>query len=186
MLQAKKSWHMDETISADYEFFMKQYLRPYLARVVFGHYNFKVSDIFLSRNLNVGSTVRTRSMLWHWDTNNPHGVKVILYLNEVGPQNGCMVAMRHNVTGRRIKMKWDAQPFGGGSKGAHIGGPIPKPWIAELLNGGYRGECLSGPPGTLVVFDTNVIHRGSRPAPGKHRDFILFLLHAMPATEDEH
>lgn len=181
---AKDLWHLDPSIKAEHKHFLTRYLQPYLARRVFGHNHFKMSrgQHLLSRNHYVGETVRTRSMLWHWDTNNPHMVKVILYLNDVDHRNGCMVAMLHNETGRRIKLKWGAQPFGR-AKGADFGGPIPKPWISELLSGGYRGECLSGPAGTLVVFDTNVIHRGSRPAPGNYRDFILFGVHATAPPE---
>ena len=76
--------------------------------------------------------------------------------------------MRHNATRQPYKMSWAAKPWGRQTQN------VPKPWIVELLAQGYRPECVRGAVGDLIVFDTNIIHRGSRPAAGMHRDFILF------------
>ena len=125
----------------------------------------------LSRNHHLpGEALRSRSMLWHWDHVGPTQVKVLLYLSRVDHMNGCMVAMRRNVSGETYKLAGkSASPFGSAAA------TLPKLWVAELMAKGYRPTCLGGPPGTTIVFDPNTVHRGSRPASGHHRDFILLL-----------
>ena len=51
---------------------------------------------------------------------------------------------------------------------------IPALWMTELAALGYEPACLAAPAGQLVVFDTNIIHRGSRPRYGKYRDAVLW------------
>ena len=58
--------------------------------------------------------------------------------------------------------------------GGNVFQALPALWLAELAREGYEPVCLEGRAGTLVIFDTNIVHRGSRPAPGLHRDFVLF------------
>ena len=48
---------------------------------------------------------------------------------------------------------------------------------------GARIACLAGPAGTLIAFDTNIIHRGSRPAGLKYRDGILIEVVNLAALE---
>ena len=79
-----------------------------------------------------------------------------------------MVLLRHNRTAQPLSLRSDARPFG------HAFNLVPTLWLAELFRRGYRRQCVSGGAGTLVVFDTNIVHRGSRPAPGRHRDFVLW------------
>ena len=40
------------------------------------------------------------------------------------------------------------------------------------MDEGYRPTCLAAPAGSFLAFDTNIVHRGSRPAAGQHRDSI--------------
>jgi len=51
---------------------------------------------------------------------------------------------------------------------------IPRPWMLELFQAGYRRECVGGQPGTIIIFDNNIVHRGSFPAIRHHRDYITF------------
>ena len=55
--------------------------------------------------------------------------------------------------------------------------PVPKEWLLEMMRGGYRPSCLAGPKGTLNIFDPNIVHRASRPKPGRYRDAITFIFH---------
>lgn len=119
---------------------------------------------------------RTRSMLWHVDGLREGNIKVILYLSDVDHQHGCMVAMRRRESGAPFL----AQPALAGRFGAkqtsagYDSLPIlPALWVSELASKGYQPVCLDGPAGTLVLFDVNIVHRGSRPSAGKHRDFVL-------------
>ena len=65
----------------------------------------------------------------------------------------------------------------GGFRGPKV---VPQLWLSELAAEGYHPQCLSGPMGTLVVFNTDVVHRGSRPANGTYRDYEQWEL--LPKT----
>ena len=79
-----------------------------------------------------------------------------------------LLSRRHNVTSEPFKLAWDAKPWGRQTQN------IPKPWLLDLMDRGFRPECVHGGAGDLIAFDVNIVHRGSRPATGLHRDFILF------------
>ena len=49
--------------------------------------------------------------------------------------------------------------------------------MLEAIEGGYLPTCMAGPPGTLNVFDPNIMHRASRPRPGMYRDAITLFFH---------
>ena len=122
------------------------------------------------------------AMLWHWDGLVPSGqIKMLVYLSNVTDHDGCMVAMRHKETGATVDMQFPR------SSELHRawGGPVsvPRPWIAELQDRGYRQECLSGGAGSIVIFDTNVVHRGGVPGTGRARDFILLQIRPCNARE---
>ena len=115
-------------------------------------------------------------MLWHWDGKQKEDamVKILLYLSDVSNRHGCMVALRHNKTGETFKVDGDK------GSGAHFRPwgdaftALPRIWLAELMQQGYQPSCLEGPAGTMIFFDVDIVHRGSRPAAGLHRDFVLW------------
>ena len=182
IVKAPKRWYEMPGFDSLVSEMVHRHLRPHLARTVFGHDRYNMSTLggeypMLSRNRHLdGETLRTRSLLWHWDHVGPTQIKVLLYLTPVDRQHGCMVAMVHNVTGESYKLKGvEIRPFG------YQGSTLPKLWIAQMMAKGYRPTCLAGPPGTAVIFDPNIVHRGSRPAKGNSRDFVLFLFDIVPA-----
>ena len=116
--------------------------------------------------------VRARGALWHWDTGPPTRVKMLLYLSPVDREHACFVALRHNATGLPLVMD-GSKPWGEQNAPAQV----PKEWLLQAIEQGYRPTCMAGPPGTLNVFDPNIMHRASRPQPGKYRDAITFFFH---------
>ena len=182
IVKAPKQWYEMPSFHSLYTEMVHRHIRPHLARTAFGHNYFNMSSLggtypMLSRNMHLdGESLKTRSLLWHWDHVGPTQIKVLLYLTPVDRQHGCMVGMVHNVTGESYKVKGtEINPFG------YQGSTLPKLWIAQLMAKGYRPTCLAGPPGTAIIFDPNIVHRGSRPAKGNSRDFILFLFDVHPA-----
>jgi 2,5-diketo-D-gluconate reductase A len=164
----------------------RDYLFPLLGETVFGQSAAtmarRVRVRSLSRNIkDFEEANRTRSMLWHWDSMPDDMIKVILYVNDVDYRNGCMVAMRHRETNQTIRLRslWPPREF---PWGPNIFPAMPRPWLAELLRTGYEPHCLSGPAGTMVIFDTNIVHRGSRPLMGHHRDFVYYEFNGGPRT----
>lgn len=150
---------------------LERHLLPYASRRLFGGRRAAVYRLVVSRNVHLPQErARTRAMLWHWD--GLKTLKLLVYLTPV-PSNasGCMLVMTHRVSGHAYLMRRHA-PWGADLQPSSV----PRPWMRELLSGGYRPRCLTGPPGTVVAFNTNIVHRGSRPAPGMHRDGILLEL----------
>ena len=168
----------DRRIKATYDALMDDYVLPHMRAKVFGdrpfksHFDGRVTYPMASRNVWINETSRTRSMLWHWDRSKPHFIKAILYLSDVTDRDGCFVALHHSRSNATYRLPWRFSPLGG------QGSNIPKPWFFELLKNGFEPRCIDGPLGTFITFDPNIIHRGSRPLPGHHRDFLLFLFEA--------
>lgn len=156
---------------------MSRYLLPHATYSLFSGTQPDVPRVVISRNVHVPhERYRSVAMLWHWDALADRSIKLLLYLTAV-PNNrsGCMLAMLNRETHRAWRM--GRRKLWGGD----ISPPsVPQPWMLELLGMGYEPTCLVGPAGTLIHFDTNIVHRGSRPEPGLQRDFILLELY--PST----
>lgn len=147
---------------------INQYIRPLLDRLAFRGAKYRLSQVGMARKVArpADDTVRKAAGIWHHDDLSDRRVKVILYLNDVDSQRACFMALRHNVTREPIKLRWPREEMWGHS--------INSEWFLELLQAGYWPECITGPAGTLTVFDNNIVHRGSLPANGRHRDGITF------------
>jgi 2,5-diketo-D-gluconate reductase A len=154
-----------------------RYALPIAARELFRGAPAQLTKLVVSRSVHLPEEAhRTRAMLWHYDSLPENVVKLLFYLTPV-PSNrsGCMLAMRHNETGLPFKMKFGwSSPWGARLKPV----AIAQPWMSELLQRGYRPRCLTGGPGTVIAFHTNIVHRGSRPGVGMSRDCVLMELTA--------
>jgi len=151
---------------------LEEFIKPVLAERIFQSSPIVLKQATASRNANDFPPEhfgRRRSMLWHYDGLGEGNVKVILYLNDVDHHHGCMVAMRHNSSGKAFVVKPSAVRLGG-EDALPV---LPALWLSDLASKGYEPVCLKGAAGTLVIFDVNIVHRGSRPTAGLHRDFVL-------------
>jgi len=129
-----------------------------------------VNSVTVSRNVHLEAEhTRTRAMVWHWDGIADDTIKMILYLSPVTRNDsGCFMVMQHNVTGVPFQMR--RTPMWGTELTTS---PVPRPWLAEMLHTGYRPHCITGLAGALIAFNTNIVHRGSRPSKGRYRDVVL-------------
>ena len=152
------------------------YVSPYVQQHVYGLSTTtnatecapRLTGFVVHRNMyGANEFARSRGSLWHWDTGPTQRVKMLLYLTPVDAASGCFVALRHNSTGRPFYVN-GRKPWGGQNAPANV----PKEWMLSMLQEGYRASCLTGPAGTLNVFDHNIVHRASRPRPGRHRDAV--------------
>ena len=156
----------------DLDHIREQYIEPHLRRLAYAETTRFSHRMVVSRNAHdFDEKIRKRALLWHADSSADTDIKVILYLDIVDNQNGCMVALRHNTT--RETFKVDSNQIRG-SFGTSVFTSIPAVWMAELTAEGYEPDCLAAPQGSLVIFDTNIVHRGSRPRRGRHRDIVLW------------
>ena len=164
---------------ADLARLVERYAQPLAASRFFDGAPARLSKLVVSRSVHLPEERhRTRAMLWHYDSLQDNILKLLVYLSPV-PHNrsGCMLALKHNTSGEPFKMRFAwRSPWGQKLKPV----AIAQPWMADLLDRGYRPSCLTGPAGTIVGFNTNIVHRGSRPAAGMRRDCVL--LELVPAA----
>lgn len=166
-----RGWRYDDTLRE----LVEEHIKPLLAQHAYASARLVLKKATASRNANDFPPERhgrSRSMLWHYDGLADGLVKVILYLTDVDDQHGCMVVMKHNRTGApfAVDPRAATRLFGRLRNTLPV---VPALWLSELAAQGYEPTCLAGPAGSLVIFDVNIVHRGSRPAAGMHRDFVL-------------
>lgn len=121
-----------------------------------------VEKVYLYRN-PVSRQTRRVSWLWHFD-NHPYEVlKVMIYLTHVDRQNApfeYLVKSGKAVPGSPIA------PLYGHSR-------ISDQKIARYFARGFESCEVTGPKGTMILFDNDVIHRGNL-ALQTHRDVLIF------------
>jgi hypothetical protein len=105
------------------------------------------------------------SWLWHFD-NHPYEVlKVMIYLSDVGEHSAPFEYLRSPGPGGSVAGSPIA-PLYGHSR-------IPRKAFARHLEKGVVRQKVTGPKGTLILFDNDVIHRGNLAAQAS-RDVLIF------------
>lgn len=140
-----------------------------LERKVYGSYVL-VDKLYIYRS-PVSRQVPSASWLWHFD-NHPHEVlKVMVYLTDVTDGTAPFEYLRRVGSSKPLYGSPIA-PFYGHSR-------IAESEVRRLLSDGHESYRVTGPRGTLIVFDENVVHRGTL-ALERHRDVLVFQV--RPAT----
>ena len=104
------------------------------------------------------------SWLWHFDNHPREVLKVMVYLTDVGEETAPFEYLRDD--GWRAKLGTPLAPLHGDSR-------VPAAQIERHLAAGWHREVVTGPSGTVLVFDDNVVHRGTLARSG-HRDVVVF------------
>lgn len=143
-----------------------------LERNVYGSY--LIADkIYIYRSV-VSKQSEQISWLWHYDNHPNEILKVMVYLTDVGKNNGPFEYLLNPVTGKSIKMK-----------------PIPnlvRPFIETRINpqqiqkyarAGYTPFKMLGKKGTTCLFSENIIHRATI-ANERYRDVVV--IQVRPVT----
>lgn len=105
---------------------------------------------------------------WHTDTWK-HRFKAFLYLSDVAEENAPLRYLAGSHTGKnwRVRRFWldYLRHAVGGSSVNHY---VARETASERHNPAFREVVCTGPAGTLILFDTRGIHRGS-PLESGHR-----------------
>lgn len=147
-------------------------------------YNSYVSVDFLKyyrNNINKNPDVKpVSSLLWHHDHHCSEQLKIIIYFNDVGENDGPFEILRKTDTKRAFKVEnyreniysWpqhgvkDPPMFNGG-----INNRIPNKWIENKISEGYERYKITGKSGTIIIFDNNIIHKANI-ARNNYRDIV--------------
>ena len=116
------------------------------------------------------------SLSWHIDNHPKEVIKIMVYLDDVEEQNGAFQVLSKNGLGYKAPTtridhivwvparppKWDPSRFSDEQ-------------IENLNTAGYQPKKLTGPAGTAIIFDNNIIHRATFCAE-KTRDVLTFMV----------
>jgi hypothetical protein len=111
------------------------------------------------------------SWIWHYDNHPREVLKVMIYLSDVTAATAPFEYLRSSASGAPVLGR-PLAPLYGNSR-------IPDSTIDDYLRNGGESRVVTGPAGTMVVFDSNVIHRANLARDG-HRDVLVLQL--RPAT----
>ena len=140
-----------------------------LERKVFGSYAI-VDKVYVYRS-PVSRQAPRASWLWHYDNHPREVLKVMIYLTDV--------------TGGTAPFEYLRRA---GSSKALCGSPIAPFYarsrvddrqVQRWLSRAYESHAVTGPAGTMIIFDDNIIHRGTL-ARDAHRDVLV--LQVRPAA----
>ena len=98
-------------------------------------------------------------------------LKVMIYLTDVTAESAPFEYLRASSSGEPIRGR-PLAPLYGTSR-------VPASTVERHLKSGAESCMVTGPAGTMVVFDDNVVHRGNL-AKEQHRDVLV--LQVRPAT----
>jgi hypothetical protein len=111
---------------------------------------------------------------FHVDTFETSTFKVMLYLNDVGRENGptCYIPGTHVDAELRRRKEHEWGPA------VSPGDPSNRPHPTNFTDGELgplldRQVAVEGPAGTIVLFDTWGVHRGIAPMPGYERHVLV-------------
>ncbi|MFA5909885.1 MAG: glycosyltransferase [Vicinamibacterales bacterium] len=111
------------------------------------------------------------SWLWHYDNHPREVIKVMVYLTDVNEGTAPFEFVRERGSGRPA--------YGAPLAPLHWKSRVPSAEVERYLANGYERHAVTGPRGTVVMFDDNVIHRATL-ARTSHRDVLVFQV--RPAT----
>jgi hypothetical protein len=147
---------------------LSEALLPGVERRIFGAWVI-VDKVYVYRNL-VTRQPEQVSWLWHYDNHPTEVVKIMIYLTDVGDLNAPFEFVRRKDTGDALA--FTPRPLLGNSR-------VAAAKVDELIGAGHEVVKATGPRGTMVIFDDNVLHRATFPREGL-RDVLVYQI--RPST----
>lgn len=146
-----------------------------LERTVYGSYTI-ADKVYIYRN-PVSHQIPRTSWRWHFDNHPREILKVMVYLTDVSEDTAPFQYLREPTSGRPLPGT-PLLPLFGDSR-------VPTDEIDRRLAGGWTCHSVTGPRGTIVVFDDNVVHRATLGKTG-HRDVVVFQVRPAPFRATRH
>jgi glycosyltransferase involved in cell wall biosynthesis len=109
-------------------------------------------------------SVPRASWVWHYDNHPPEMLKAMVYLTDVTDGTAPLEYLHDRATDRPL--------MGAPLSPLHLNSRIPPAVIERHLAAGCEPRAVTGPRGTIIVFDDNIVHRGTLARTG-HRDVLV-------------
>jgi len=167
ILNISKRWEQNET-TEEYRKQLCEMIYPILEENVYDS-PIRTIDVKFLRHLKSNDEINEGAFNWHSDNHPPHIINIIVYLTDVGENDGGMEYAE--VDGSIIKREFSSP----------AGGKILTQEIEQLKNtSDVKVHKMTGQKGTVFIFDNCIFHRASVPI-DKDRDALL--LQVEPSTE---
>lgn len=142
---------------------------------VYGSYTI-ADKVYVYRTL-VSTARPQKSWLWHFDNHPRELLKLMVYLTDVEDGNAPFEYLRHRATGAPLYGSPIAPTFGT----SRVSGEQ----VEAVLRDGWERRRITGPRGTMILFDDNVVHRATMATTG-HRDVVVFQVRPVPFRVANH
>jgi glycosyltransferase involved in cell wall biosynthesis len=140
----------------------------YLERHVFG--SFLIVDKAYVYRSPICDGVARASWVWHYDNHPPEMLKAMVYLTDVTDGTAPFEYLHDPRTDRPL--------LGAPLAPLNLNSRVPAAAIERHLAAGCEPRAITGSRGTILIFDDNIIHRGTLAQTG-HRDVLV--LQVRPA-----
>jgi hypothetical protein len=139
-------------------------LIEHLEEHLFGCY-VMIDKVYVYRNPTSRQTPQG-SWLWHYDNHPNEVLKLMIYLNDVEEDSAPFQYLRS--VSSQTPVRGLLSPLYGESR-------VDPVSIEERLANGFESHNITGPQGTLILFDNNIIHKANLATKG-HRDVLTLQL----------
>lgn len=146
-----------------------KYFKDYLERFVFGSYVY-CDNIKIYKTPKEASQEKS-SWMWHLDNNPKEQVKIMIYLSNVDENAGPFEYMI-DPDGQAVKASTRRIDYASWctSKGIHktkycswYSSRVSQEAVKLMTQNGCKPNKICGNMGTVILFDNNIVHRGSLP-----------------------
>ena len=133
-----------------------------------------VNQVNLIRNVPT-SAPPASSWLWHYDNKPDEACKILVYLTDVGAEDGAFEYLRRPATGEVVRIESSRPSPETVLPPRWPQSRVPTEAIDRYGEFGFRPHRVVGPRGTLIAFDNNCVHRATVPT-GRPRDALILNL----------
>lgn len=109
----------------------------------------------------------TKGGLFHSDRHYEDTIRMIIYMCDVNEDNAPFEYLRHKYTAKTCRIKASDHPR------YTKNGRIPEDALQAYLDQGYERVKVTGKKGTIILFDSKIIHKANTPKSGSRTVLIL-------------
>lgn len=143
---------------------------PQLEEKFFNSY-LMVDHLYFYRNIITDAPPLT-SWLWHYDNHPKEIHKIMIYLSDVTEDSGPFEYLKDQ-NGKPVIISPSRTGVNNWSSPKWPRSRVPSDVLEDFLSRGYKPCKVTGPKGTMLIFDNNCIHKANIGKSG-HRDVMVF------------
>lgn len=149
-----------------------QKIMPEVEKNVYGSY-VEIASYFVERKFALKERPE-KTEKFHADRHYEDTVRMIIYLSDVDDGAAPFEYIRNKLTQKTIRIKTADHPK------YTLQGRIPSAAIDNYLNNGYERINAVGKKGTIILFDSKIIHKANL---AKHNDRLALVLPIRPSIK---